>query len=97
MVKSTIKTLSFSFHVVNITVSFEFKINSNNIAHNFTEDPVHPPLNSSEGDFKYIILTKCTDYVTLPKANATLLREIKENFTATNCCYILGIFLSSFL
>jgi len=73
MEKSTIKTFSFSFHVVNITALFEFKINSNNIAHNSTEDPVHPPINSTKEDFKYTICTKCTDYVTLPTVNATLL------------------------
>jgi len=94
MEKSTIKRLSFSFHVVNITVNFEFKINSKNIAQNSTEGPVHAPFNSTEGDFKYTIFTKCTDNVTLPKMNATLPREIKEHFTATNCCYILAIFLS---
>ena len=96
MEKSTIKTLSLSVHVVNIMeINFEFTINSNNISHNAPEDPVHPPFNSTEEDFKYTIFTKCTGCVTLSKVNTTLLREIKEHFTTTNCCYLLAIFVSA--
>jgi len=93
--KSTIKPLPLSVHVVNLTeVNFEFKIYCNNTAHNPTEDPVHPTFNPTEEDFKYTIFTKCTGYVTLPKVNTSLLSEVKERFTTTNCCYLLAMFLS---
>jgi len=85
--KPTIKPLPLSVHVVKLReVNFEFKINCNNIAHNPTEDSVHPTFNATEEDFKYTVFTKCAGYVTLPKVNISLLSEIKEPFTTTNCC-----------
>jgi hypothetical protein len=88
-----LKPLPLSVHVVKIReVNFEFKINCNNIAHNPTEDPVHPPFNSTEEDFKYTIFTIRTDYVTLPKVDSSLLSELNEPFTTTNSCYLLAMF-----